>query len=343
MYSLVLTMIARPQKDPAAIYDQICRVFASSRAGFFRESVGEGSDSGTVMYNWGLGVVLSAENALARLDKSRIPRLKAVVSMAESYWNPTGPVAGFDVNPGPPFPNDRYYDDNAWMAMALVETFEITGDRRCLDLAKRALDYCLSGMDTNLGGGIYWKETNKASKNTCSNGPTAAACLAVYRHTKDPDLVQTARDIYSWTKSHLQDPATGLLWDNVRLDGRFEKTTWSYNTALMIRAAHGLAEATGETQYRSDAKAMQIAAIVKWIKPNGVIDDETQFAHLLFENLEPQSFDYRKCAGVLRESVDSKGLFGTRWGQTAGAKSQMLHQASAIRALATAALWDKSR
>ncbi|MBS1711538.1 MAG: hypothetical protein JSS71_07440 [Armatimonadetes bacterium] len=343
MVSFLLTAFAPPPPDPTEMYEVVCRQFASHRTGYFRESIGSGSDPDAVMFNWGLGVVLSAENALARLDPSRKPRLVLVISMAETYWNPQGPVPGFDVNPGPPFPEDRYYDDNAWMAMALVESYEVTGDRHCLELAGKAIDYCLSGLDRSLGGGIYWRENHKESKNTCSNGPTAAACLAVYRHTKEPRLLAAAQDIYAWTKKNLQDPKTHLFWDNMRQDGSVDKTFWSYNTALMIRAAKGLAQATGQSRFGEDAAVMQRAAMAKWLKPAGVIDDETQFAHLLFENLDPGSFDYRQYAATLAASRNNEGLFGTRWGQRAGSKSQMLHQAAAIRALAVAELWSRAK
>ena len=339
---LILTqMLAYAPPEPAEVYETICTQFASPRKGYFRESVGGDSNPNTIMYNWGLGVVLSAENALAQLDKKRIPRLKETMKMVESYWNPNGPVAGFDVNPGPPYPNDRYYDDNAWMVMALVETYELTHDPRALELAEKSLVYCLSGLDDKLGGGIYWKETDKASKNTCSNGPTAAACLALYKHTKDPKLIKTAEEIYAWTKKTLQDPDSKLYWDNINLDGKVEKTTWSYNSALMLRAARGLAQTTGKAEYKKDTEELQAASMKKWLKPHGVIDDEVQFAHLLFENLDPAVFDHQAYAKTLLESRSPEGLFGHRWGLKAGEKNLMLHQASAVRALAIAKLWSK--
>jgi hypothetical protein len=70
------------------------------------------------------------------------------------------------------------------------------------------------------------------------------------------------------------------------------------------------------------------------VRPDGVIDDELQFAHLLFENLDPRKFDAAKSIRRLLGSAGTAGLFGTRWGQEAKAKNMMIIQASAIRALA---------
>jgi predicted alpha-1,6-mannanase (GH76 family) len=243
-------------------------------------------------------------------------------------------VAGFDVVPGPPFPTDRYYDDNAWMVLAYVESYEILGDLKWLVRADETLKYVLSGEDDKLGGGIYWKEREKTSKNTCSNGPAAAACLAVYRHMKRPELLAKAKALYAWTKEKLQDPVDGLFWDNLTLDGRMDKTKWSYNSALMLRTAKELSRLRAGGEYRADADRIEKASIARWVRPDGVIDDELQFAHLLFENLDPRKFDAAKSIRRLLGSAGTAGLFGTRWGQEAKAKNMMIIQASAIRALA---------
>lgn len=301
---------------------------------FLAESVGGDSNPSQPMFNWGIGVTLSAENSLAKLDSSRKSRLTQVLMMCERYWNPQGPVPGFDVLPDKKGDQDRYFDDNAWMVMALVDSYEITRDPRWLKSAEASLTYVLSGEDDKLGGGIYWKEREKTSKNTCSNGPAAAACLAVYRNSKNPQHLAKAQQIYSWTKAKLLAP-DGLYWDNIRLDGSLDKTQWSYNSALMLRTAKELAQITGKSVYCEDAEKLESACIKRWVKADGTIDDELQFAHLLFENLDPKNFDAKGCVSKLLEGRNSAGFFGTRWGKTSEGKHQIIHQASAVRALAT--------
>ncbi len=60
------------------------------------------------------------------------------------------------------------------------------------------------------------------------------------------DLIEP-NTIYAWTKKNLQDPADGLFWDNLSLDGRIGKAKFSYNTALMLRTACELYSAAPET------------------------------------------------------------------------------------------------
>lgn len=331
------TVILNSSIDAASVSRKIDAAFYNAETGYYREE----STTKDKAFNWTLGVVLSSQNAMAKLDKANIPKLVSTLEKADTYWNPKGPVAGFDVLPGSPPPNDRYYDDNAWMVMSLVESYEITKDSRWLDRAKQALTFVLSGEDAKLGGGIYWREKEKASKNTCSNGPSAAACMAVYAVDAKPELLEKAKSIYQWTKKNLQDPADGLYWDNLSLGGKVEKTKWTYNSALMLRSAKALFAVTKDAAYKSDADLLEKACVARWVKADGSIDDEMPFAHLLFENLDPHSFDAALCINRLKAFANSDGVFPHRWSAEGKPSSKLLVQASALRAIAMTELRKK--
>ena len=330
---LLLAVLLTTLPDQPTVSNLLAKLdaaYLSVRTGYYQESDQEKFPC----YNWGVGVTLSALNSAARLSPEYNSRLKAYLEKVDSYWNPEGPVPGYDVQPNKTNDQDRYYDDNAWMVMALVESYEITKNPKWLKRAEQSLAYVLSGEDDKLGGGIYWKEREKTSKNTCSNAPSAVACLAVFSKNKDPDLLKKAKTIYNWTKKSLE-AEDALYWDNIRLDGSIEKTKWSYNSALMLRTAKELANITKEKIYKQDADKLEAACLKKWVKSDGTIDDELQFAHLLFENLDPNKFDAQIAIEKMMEGRDSNGFFGHRWGKTSTGKHQLLHQASAIRALAT--------
>lgn len=295
-------------------------------------------------FNWGVGVMLSALAAAAGKDEKYKPWLTEYADATRSYWNPRGPVPGYDVLPGPK-PVDRYYDDNAWMVMALVESYKVTTNSKYIGWAKEALTYVLSGEDTRLGGGIYWRETIKRSKHACSNAPSAAACLAVAQVGPDAKLVEKAAELYRWTMANLRDPEDGLIWDNKALNGRVEKTKWTYNTALMIRSAVDLHRATKNDSYRLDALSMVSESRRRWLK-NGTIEDEGKFAHLLFEswqkagNAFPEVGFASSEAESIRNAVlkgrSKAGYYPSRWGRPASSSRPMLlDQASAARAFWT--------
>jgi len=324
--------------------DMIRRDYYMPTQKLYGESIAPGKRPTQVSFNWGCGVMLSALAAGARSDAKYKPWLKEYADQTHTYWNPAGPVPGYDVLPMPKSV-DRYYDDNAWMVMALCETYELLGDKKYLAWAQEALNYVLSGSDAKLGGGIYWRESDKKSKNTCSNGPSAAACLAVYKLTGDKKLLDQAIDLYTWTKKNLQDPSDSLYWDNVNLEGKIEKTKWSYNTALMIRTAANLWKETKEPKYRDDVIAMMKSSRLKWLK-DGQYQDLARFAHLLLESwliasdLVPESkIEFKTIANPILELGKSvratKGPYPERWSVFApeeGKEAPLINQASFARA-----------
>lgn len=329
----------------------IKRDFSMPNSKLLGEEIVPGEKPKQVAFNWGVGVMLSALNAAARVDPQYRPWLREYADATRVYWNAEGPVPGYDVLPTPK-PVDRYYDDNAWMVMSLVETFEVLGDRKYLGWAEDTLKFVLSGEDEKLGGGIYWKEAEKTSKNTCSNGPSAAAALAVYVHLRKPEYLEAAKRIYDWTKKNLQDPEDKLYFDNMNLDGKVDKMKWTYNTGLMLRTAIDLYRETKDDKYRQDAAALEEASAKYWIDTDtGAFKDDGKFAHLLLENwarrlrvtkqpgVWPQ-MGVKSLSFLHDKGRDAEGRYGHRWERPAMGlwpKAALIDQASAARAYFVAA------
>ncbi|MCW3097578.1 MAG: glycoside hydrolase [Chthonomonadaceae bacterium] len=104
-----------------------------------------------------------------------------------------------------------------------------------------------------------------------------------HRTLHKADYLDTAKRLYVWTNAHLQDTG-GLYWDNVKFDGRVEKTKFTYNTALMLRADALLHKITGEQKYLEEAEQVAKASEAHWFqKETGAITDSGMFAHHLCE------------------------------------------------------------
>lgn len=326
----------------SALYELTKKAFFEPDRGVFYEEFdrAKARPTGGTCFNWSVGILHSALNALAENDSAFESELRAFLKFADSYFNEAGPFAGFDVLPGPPFPNDRYYDDNAWVALAYADSYRILKDEHCQRQARRARDFAYSGWSSALGGGVFWKEKEKSSKNTCSNGPTAAAILSIERVTPDPEWRKRAEAIFHWTNQKLQDPSDGLFWDNIDLNGRIEKTKWSYNAALMLRTAKDLNRSQPSAALQGYVAKLEQASAERWVREDGTIDDELPFAHLLLENLETATL-VKRCGDLekIRKSLlagSRKGFFGKRWGTPPAAAEpiKLIHQVSALRALA---------
>ncbi|WP_395092651.1 glycoside hydrolase family 76 protein [Armatimonas sp.] len=228
-------------------------------------------------FMWGNGVAFSM--LVGAGDKAR---MATFFEGQQGYWDTRALIPGYDAYLSSPGNSDKYYDDNAWMVLTFIEAYEKTGEKKYLLRATEALRFVLSGWDGKLGGGIYWREDLK-SKNTCSNGPSAMAALAVARHLNPRYYIAWAQRITDWANGRLQD-ADGLFFDNCDLGGKIERTKWTYNAALMLRTNLSLWKVTGEKHYLIEANRIAVASEKVFVEPSTqAFRDEANFSHLLVE------------------------------------------------------------
>jgi uncharacterized protein YyaL (SSP411 family) len=217
-----------------------------------------------VAYLWPTSGVLSGVIALMETagDKQYLKILeKKVIPGLDNY---------FDSQRNPPCyqsyltitgKSDRYYDDNIWLALDFCKLYELTGNTAYLEKAVTLWQFIISGWDENLGGGIYWCEQKKQSKNTCSNAPASVLALKLFEATRDSSYFNKGLLIYNWTKTNLQDPADFLYFDNKNLTGRVDKKKYTYNTGQMLQAAALLYNLTGSKEYLEEAQHIALSAI----------------------------------------------------------------------------------
>jgi uncharacterized protein YyaL (SSP411 family) len=229
---------------------------------------------------WGAGVQAMALASAARADPAWTPRLRSFLAGLDRYWQTDAGLGGYDVLPTPK-KLDRYYDDNAWMVLALLEAHNLTHDPQYLHRARQTMRFVLSGEDS-LHGGIYWHEQNRttttSTRNACSVGPAILALAQLHSLTHDPAYHAAALRLHRWLIETLVD-SDGLVRDHINPDGSVDPTKWSYNTALLIRAELALG-LTLPAQQRAQAM------LARWIRPTDhAITDEGHFAYQLVEAL----------------------------------------------------------
>ncbi len=214
-----------------------------------------------ITFVWGYSAVLSGITAILEGDKDH-----EVLKLLKEKYLP-GLDIYFSISKAPPayacFGNghdDRLYDDNIWLGIDFADLYRITKDKEFLERAEMIWKFVESGTDDKLGGGVYWDEGKKDSKNTCSNAPAVVLAVKLYMATKDKSYLKKAQDIYEWTKSVLRDPSDNLYWDNIKLDGRIQEWKFSYNAGQMIQAAALLHKVTRKKEYLEDAQATAAAA-----------------------------------------------------------------------------------
>jgi len=207
-------------------------------------------------YLWPFSGSLSAYTAL--LGKSNDEGVRkyiddVVLSGLEQYHDKRAPTAYASYISTAPL-SDRFYDDNIWLGIDFLDLYLYTKEKRYLEEATDLWTFVESGMDDKLGGGIYWCEQQKKSKNTCSNAPAVVYLLKLYEATDSILYLNKAKGLYEWTKNNLQDSSDRLYWDNINLAGKVDKAKYPYNTGQMVQAGALLYKLTGKQQYLEDAQ-----------------------------------------------------------------------------------------
>jgi hypothetical protein len=198
----------------------------------------------------------------------------------ERYWDRRGPWPAYasDV-PGTPFGGDRYYDDNAWVGLALVQLERMRPGTGRLGRAAELFRFAVHGWDTRPGvpapGGVFWVEQgrgagrNNHDRNTVSSAPNAQLGLHLAELGAEPAEAVGPGHMYRWVNGALdaaaqapeagEDPGTGLFWDKIRGDGSIDRALWSYNQGSMVGLNVLLARTPGGDSGPYAARAAAIA------------------------------------------------------------------------------------
>jgi predicted alpha-1,6-mannanase (GH76 family) len=148
-----------------------------------------------------------------------------------------------------------------WLALDFCESYMLTKNPDYLKKSIETWKFVISGWDNKLGGGIYWCEQKKESKNTCSNAPGSVLALKLYEATKDTAFLNWGVRIYNWTKTNLQDTTDYLYFDNKSLSGKIGRQKYTYNSGQMLQAAALLYKLTGQKAYLDEAQQIAKSAI----------------------------------------------------------------------------------
>lgn len=208
-------------------------------------------------YLWPYSGTFSAVNALFETtqDKKYLRLLdERVLPGLNEYFDTTRTPNAYSSYVKSAPASDRFYDDNVWLGIDFTDTYQLTKDKKYLDKAAMIWNFIESGTDDLLGGGIYWCEQKKESKNTCSNAPGSVFALKLFKATNDSAYFKKGKALYDWTKEHLQDSTDYLYFDNVRLDGKIGKAKFAYNSGQMMQSAALLYQLTNNPVYLEEAQ-----------------------------------------------------------------------------------------
>jgi predicted alpha-1,6-mannanase (GH76 family) len=149
-----------------------------------------------------------------------------------------------------------YYDDENWMALALLHAYDVTREPRYLSKARILFSDIQKGWDISCcgstPGGIWWDKAHTQKATASNAGPVITACR-LYAATREARYLSFARQVYRYWWDHMVDPATYQVADHLNPDGTKVWWRFTYNEGLMIGAGRALYHATNEATYLADA------------------------------------------------------------------------------------------
>ena len=205
---------------------------------------------GAVAHLWPLARALVADLDVAGIPGSPPDALSRVITRRlaalERYWDDRGPAYASDP-PGGVWGRtggDIYYDDNAWVGLALVQLERRRPDLGRLDRAVQLAAFARTGWDdaatTPSPGGVFWVQqgrgigTRNHDRNAISTAPNAQLILHLEAlGGLRPGGHPSARRLHDWVAGALTGPR-GLIRDKIRGDGTTDHATWTYNQGSMI-------------------------------------------------------------------------------------------------------------
>lgn len=255
------------------IEQNIDKYFVAGDRGLYLENIGKHEKP--YSYLWPLCALIQAKNETESIKKNN--GMQSVVNAIDQYYTTASPAPSYQSYVEQ---SSRFYDDNQWIAIAYLNAYTRTKKEVYLKKAKEIYTWLLTGYDNNTGGGLYWKEDEKTSKNTCSNGPNILVSLELYQATKEKKYLDTALLVYNWTNKTLRGK-DGVFYDAINVSSlKIDSAAYTYNIGTMLESNVMLYKITREAKYLNEAKLLATAAKKRFYK-NGKLPGHYWFNAVL--------------------------------------------------------------
>jgi Glycosyl hydrolase family 76 len=241
----------------SAAYDAMQHwLYIGGGRGLYRETAAPNSP---VAYVWPYSRALLGTLCLAGIRGNQATYRAAVqdrINGLSRYWTGSA-YASAIVPPG----GDIYYDDNAWIALALVLAYRLALQER-LERVKQLFTFASRAWDHERGGGVFWVQQGVGyglSNNDRGAGATAGwgevgLHLQELTGREEPMAVEMPH----WVNRFLDasHAGRGPFLNVLRGDGSIDTNVWSYNQGVMLGARVLQYRLTPDTSYLHAAEAI---------------------------------------------------------------------------------------
>lgn len=324
---LLTTQVVHAQKNPdykqAAnlIYKNINASFYEPLTGLYTETNSVANNPNKHSWLWPLCALIQGTNEMEVLDPKK-DYMSGVAAAIDQYYSAVPPSPAYQDYVTSERLSSRFFDDNQWIAIAYLDAYQRNKKPVYLEKAKMIYQHMVkAGLDTVAGGGLYWKEGELNSKNTCSNGPGILVALQLYKVTREKQYLELALSLYSWTNQHLQAP-DGLYYDAIKVPSlKIDQTLYTYNTGSMLQSNVLLYALTKDKKYLDEAYRIAVAGKKHFFKEgrlpgnywfNAVMLRGYAELYQIDHNQEWIGFFQEDADRIWREERDGNNLLGKK-------------------------------
>ena len=266
-------------------------------------------------------------------DKA-IPALAADVLQRAQHYS-LGPDAQGDPRYCDNFEND-FYDDQGWWALAWVEAYKLTGERRYLDMAETIFGTMSKGWTDDLGGGIFWKKNPHQYKNAIANNLYSLLAARLYRLTKREAYRERFIEASDWMlQSGMINRENWQVEDGLHDDGHPNRGQYyTYNQGVALASLTERYQLTGDASFLAMADSIAHATMRLMVTDDGILRelrpstepsaDGVQFKGIFMRHLaylhsvaprpEYRDFILRNARSIVRHDYDPVSRsFGCYW------------------------------
>jgi len=175
---------------------------------------------------------------------------------------------------------NTYYDDEGWWALAWIDAYDLTRDKRYLATAQSIFNDMAGGWDNTCGGGIWWSK-DRTYKNAIANELffSVAAHLATRVPANRREYADWAAKEWQWFASSGMLNERRLVNDGLTIDQTSgacrnnQKTVWTYNQGVLIGALAEWSRSDQTSTPLEQARLLAAASLTYLTDKDGILHD----------------------------------------------------------------------
>ena len=178
------------------------------------------------------------------------------------------------------FLND-FYDDQGWWALAWIDAYRLTGQKKYLKMAQTIFKDMTTGYDKVCNGGIYWKKP-KLYKNAIANNLFVLTALRLHQEAPKTKIagkrpLQWGQLVWNWFRdSGMINREMWLIEDGLKDCQPNRNQHWTYNQGVAIAVMCELYRIKKDEEALQMAEKIAHAAMSRMTTPQGVLKEKNE-------------------------------------------------------------------